>query len=228
MKLTVFVHLVDIPGSEQIARDILNRLIESKLINNARIFVYCQYNRHNFSWVDELLKDHKTAEIIYPNTKPEEFEIPTLIELKSLCDIADSYVLYLHHKGASRLNSKKSIGVSDWRELMLYHVVDRWEDCVAALSNGFDTVGVNWVTEMYPHYSGNFWWATSDYIKTLPVVALPDTVNKCSQFNFKKYPYRHDAEFWIGIGNPNACTLHNSNVDHYRTTYPPSLYKGNT
>lgn len=225
MKLAVFVHLVDIDGSEHIARDILNRIIDSNLINNSTVYVYCQYDRANFIWVEELLKDHASAVILYPDTKSADFEIPTLIALKSYCDTTDSYVLYLHHKGASRLNSKRTGNVTDWRELMLYYNVDQWEQCIASLSTGHDTVGVNWMNDaLYPHYSGNFWWATSDYIKQLPELKLPDGTNQ-SQFNFKKYSYRHDAEFWIGIGKPHAYSLHDSNIDHYRVAYPPSLYK---
>lgn len=227
MNLNVFVHLVDIPGSENIASDILNSIIESGLINRASVFVYCQYEKNNFQWVEDKLKSYPTAHVLYPNSKPHHFEISTLLSLQTHCDTTDSYVLYLHHKGASKLKSKKTANITDWRELMLYYTVNCWEKCVSCLDDGFDTVGVNWMgNAKYPHYAGNFWWANSKYIKQLPKLKLPEPGSSTSQFNFENYPYRHDAEFWIGIGKPNACTLHESNVDHYRLAYNQSLYKG--
>lgn len=227
MNLNVIVHLVDIPGSENIANDILNRIIDSGLINNASVFVYCQYNKNNFTWVEDKLKDYPAASVIYTDSMPHHFEISTLVSLQALCNDNESYVLYLHHKGASKLKSKKTANITDWRELMLYYTVDCWQQCVSSLTDGFDTVGVNWMKDSkYPHYAGNFWWATSKYINHLPELKLPEPDATISQFNFENYPYRHDAEFWIGIGKPNACSLHESNVDHYRSPYNQSLYKG--
>jgi hypothetical protein len=178
--------------------------------------------------VETKMQEYPNALVLYPETNTYEYEIPTLNELKLICDTSDSYVLYLHHKGASKLKSKKTANITDWRELMLFYTVDCWKQCVTYLNAGFDTVGVNWMeNSKYPHYAGNFWWATSEYIQKLPSFILPVADSNASQFNFENYPYRHDAEFWIGIGKPNAVTLHNSNVDHYRSAYPKSLYKGN-
>ena len=53
------------------------------------------------------------------------------------------------------------------------------------------------------HYSGNFWWATTDYLAT-----LPDCINQ-----------KAEAEFWLHRGNPKYQVLHNSNINHYHQRY---------
>ena len=71
--------------------------------------------------------------------------------------------------------------------------------------------GVDWTTDPDPHYSGNFWWANSNYLKTLPKV---QTLNK--QNSPRVITLRHNAEMYIGM-NPevNPKILHQSNVSQY-------------
>jgi hypothetical protein len=58
----------------------------------------------------------------------------------------------------------------DWKHCMAYFNVEKWRDCVKKLEEGYDTTGVclheNVRKTKRKWYYGNFWWATSDYIKT--------------------------------------------------------------
>jgi hypothetical protein len=76
-----------------------------------------------------------------------------------------THVLYLHTKGGSY--NPPLPGVTDWVEFMLYFLVENHNVPYHLLeSNGFDTVGVSY-SKIYNHYSGNFWWASHNYIATL-------------------------------------------------------------
>jgi len=83
-----------------------------------------------------------------------------------------------------------------WRDCMERACVWNWLDCVYALQNGNDTCGAHWLThrkyQMVPegqrYWGGNFWWASSDFLMTLPPVAADTWEN------------RFQAEVWIGQG----------------------------
>ena len=56
---------------------------------------------------------------------------------------------------------------------MMNYNVSMWKTCVNLLNNGYNTVGVNYYKfsiQIPPHYSGNFWWGRSDYIKKLDYI----------------------------------------------------------
>lgn len=81
-----------------------------------------------------------------------------------------------------------------WRRCMTHACVLRWRECMEYLDSGFQTIGAHWmdsstcgaIDNTQRYWGGNFWWATSDYLLTLPRVA-PDT-----------YENRYEAEVWIG------------------------------
>lgn len=120
-------------------------------------------------------------------------EIPTLNALKKWTMFhPDWNVMYHHTKGASKpLHG----GYSEWRSRMERAVVWNWPACVADLSCGIDSCGAHWLTpEQFPQigstpfWGGNFWWATAEFLRTLP--PLPSAV----------WPNRFHAEMWIGSG----------------------------
>jgi beta-1,4-mannosyl-glycoprotein beta-1,4-N-acetylglucosaminyltransferase len=139
-------------------------------------------------------------------------ENPTLNKLKQFSENnKDSYVLYLHTKGNSYPNARQEI--TDWTNMMLYFLVETHEDCFRALDGAHDTVGCNHHA-IPAHYSGNFWWAKTNHIATLP--SLNEDV-----------PDKMATEFWLFQNNPNnitACTLHSSGINHYHEAYPRRRY----
>ena len=113
-------------------------------------------------------------------------------------------VLYAHTKGASNPEPFRA----RWRRSMLRRVVEPWRDNLALLESGdVDAVGCHWLTEAeYPgmfgamtvpaqgsgFFGGNFWMATCEYLRTLPVCESEP---------------RWRAEQWIGIGRPRVVDL---------------------
>lgn len=228
-KIKVFAHFVDVPETDHISKDLVARLFDSGLINVAEVYFHCNYNPHNYEWLRQKCMFRDNVHFVYNNGYIIEAEIPTLINLKASCDDSsdDTKVLYIHHKGASRPTDKN---VMDWKDVMAHFNINKWEDCVKKLDEGYDTCGINWREDFpIPHYSGNFWWANASYIKKLKKLLRPAYNNFQPQYPIVgdkyEYQYRHDAEFWIGSGKPKACSLWNSGIDHYRQPYPASLYK---
>lgn len=140
-------------------------------------------------------------------------EIPTLAWLHYDCQSMkeDAPVLYLHLKGASwRHGQPETPFVDDWRRMMLYFCVERWQEAVDGLVL-HSAVGCNISTAHHPHFSGNFWWARAGTLARLP--------KPSHEWD------RMQAEFWIGgVGYDRMGSLHQSNVDHYFQPYPRERY----
>jgi hypothetical protein len=124
-------------------------------------------------------------------------------------DDADNFnVLYLHTKGVTR----NSVNVVDWINYMIYFNIHEYKTCIDHLTNhGYDTVGVNLFTTHPIHYSGNFWWARSSYLKKL---------KRCE---VKHY---NSPEFWLTEDNLGKfSSLWHSNINHYNQRYEEHNYK---
>jgi hypothetical protein len=83
--------------------------------------------------------------------------------------------------------------------------------CVEKLKE-YDTVGCNLYlhSECRSHYSGNFWWAKTSYLRTLPYLSMIS---------------RHEAELWLLMNHKcKLYSMHNSCIDHYRSSYPKKIY----
>ena len=89
------------------------------------------------------------------------------------------------------------------------------------LDENFDCCGVNYRWWPVNHFSGGFWWANSDYIKTLPEISEIDHPGAP-----QKATLRHNAEFWIGMKNPKMYCIFNSGMgaSHYDIPYPKENY----
>jgi hypothetical protein len=124
-------------------------------------------------------------------------------------------VLYHHAKGSASEN----LCVQEWRELMTYFCVERWREAVRCIEAGYDLAGVNYKpAAVWPHFSGNFWWASTDYIAKLP--------DPLSLGYYEPDECRVRYEMWVGLGRPSAVSLHESNSpDHYRCRYEPWRYR---
>lgn len=148
---------------------------------------------------------------------PNTYELPTLERL-----IADArseppfYALYLHTKGVTHTAWNDSL--QDWLDYMLYFAIERADDCIAALAQ-HDSCGVDLKAAPYRHYSGNFWWARSDWINTLPhPLAVPSA----------PFGDRHKCEFWVASQPGRHLSLHESGISVYERDlhrYPPRHYR---
>lgn len=209
-KIKIFVHLIDnVSGYEFYANRLADNLISSKLINAAEEvnFVYnYKLIPTNWKFLQEKLKDYNNVNFIQGKGIPQDFEIPTIMELKKSADscIDECYYLYLHLKGVTH-SPLADNAADDLAKMLIYCNIQKWEECVAALDHGYDVAGVNW-WDAYSawHYPGNYWWAKSSYLKTLPNLEFPHKVQFKRQLQYGGITddwYRAEAEIWIG-GSP--------------------------
>lgn len=150
---------------------------------------------------------HKVETIVKTNTHTEA---ETLHMLWNYCQTNSGYVLYLHSKGVTR---HKNECMHDWKNLMEYFLIEKFELCLNALKN-HDVCGVNFlIAKNKPHFSGNFWWSTTNHIKKLKNIK-PDISN------------RYYCEFWLfdTTDKVNHKELHASKIDHYGSRYPRQIY----
>lgn len=118
-------------------------------------------------------------------------ELPTMKRMQDFCVGHPGWnVLYLHTKGAIY---KDQPLYSAWRKCMENAVIWSWNSCQADMQNGIDSCGAHWLTpQLYPiigrvpYWGGNFFWAKSEFLNTLP----PIDINAD----------RYQAEVWIGKG----------------------------
>lgn len=157
--------------------------------------------------------------IVVSYTNQNEYEYGALKIIKNLSKNENFYCYYLHSKGVSLTENtykrhKLEIdyklmteSIKSWRKYMEYFLINEHEKCINSLNSDFDVCGVQLRSTPrtnFLHFSGNFWWTKSDYVKKLPEIEDLDIDN------------RNLAEFWIGYGNGKYKNLYSTKQAGYR------------
>ena len=154
------------------------------------------------------IKDFSKVSVFVKHNNNTEAE--TLHMVWNYSQTNSGYVLYLHSKGVTRHENEC---MHDWKNLMEYFLIERFELCLNALKD-HDVCGVNFlIAKNKPHFSGNFWWSTTNHIKKLKNIK-PDISD------------RFYCEFWLfdTTEKINHKELHASKIDHYGSRYPRQIY----
>ncbi len=213
-------------NTDKILSEQIDRLHNSGLMNNTKkIFVGIVGEED----ADALIDMSKF--FVFKDLGKTKGELFTLWHLKEFCNyVPDSKIWYIHTKGVSINEGVKFDNAQCWRKYMEYFIIDKYKDCIDSLEN-FDACGVEWQLENAEKFtkiwgrkakaafSGNFWWATSNYIKNLPENVI----------DFSNGYDRHDAEYkFIGINNPKVKCFHNSYINLYDNCYSSENYNVKT
>jgi len=198
-------------------------LLESGGLYDAATDIYMIYYAPNTQ--EEI--DFLNLVLKYPKIKTfklrdNNFEFPTLHIIKKYCDNKpEANICYYHTKGASN----KARNMETWRKYINHFTITEWKMNVEALNNN----DVSFVDDEYNSYHnltdrqrtcGNFWWANSNYIKTLKEIDIYDE----NRFN---------AELWI-LSNSNVrkCSIFESSFVNeypfeylYAKFYSPYFYR---
>jgi len=154
---------------------------------------------------EEIYYNKDKIKIINYSFNTQLFELPTIKLISEFSKYhANVKLLYLHTKGIT----SSSDNVKDWVDYMKYFMIDKHEDCIRKL-NQYDAVGCNYLAKPYQHFSGNFWWANTNYL---------------SDLNIQNLKVRHDAEWWVLSNTNNYHSVHNSNINHYTSSYSKTNY----
>lgn len=202
-KIIGFYHVCMINNYKDIVREQVAELVSSGLYaasEEIQVVLSGEYEaaKELTNYLSELPK-FKVVE----NAAVKSYEFPTIRRVKLQSDEEEkAFYYYIHTKGVTYPNHK---GGKYWRDYMMWYNVNKWRDCVDKLKEGYETCGCKLVENhrAFPmHYSGNFWWVKSEYIKRCPPVESLD------------YNDRYQAEFWVCKGSPNAATLCQVYIDY--------------
>ncbi|NDE14267.1 hypothetical protein EBZ80_04980 [bacterium] len=163
-----------------------------------------------------LLPKHHKLRLIYYSENPLEWEFPSIQKLRDFSAHApfNTRILYMHTKGVTG----KPFSLQ-WRRFLEYFLIERHADCLKALED-YRAVGTNHyvyrdgINDLRNHFSGNFWWANSDYVKTL---SAPEDSGD-----------RYAPEHFI-IGSMTdfryIFSFHRNTLDPYSKPYIESVYR---
>lgn len=204
-----FIHSCTINYCTNMLDKLIERIILSGLMDYLDIIFIINIGN---PLINKFLS-YKKIYIINYSRKIDLYEIPTINLIYKFSTYNPNInILYLHTKGISHhANTNTNINITDWTEMMLYFLVDKYTCCIDLLNKeNYDTVGCNYQSKPHNHYSGNFWWAKSNYIIKLNKIITT---------------IRHDAEWWILSNNQVKYNcIHNSNINHYDNPYPKTNY----
>jgi hypothetical protein len=166
MKIHVYWHIAQLNNWRTVVEQQLDRLNKSGLGAAAASITVVMLGEEQYDfppnmkvlqWPELGLFEFMTLQKVWEDSKHKH--------------ASDDVVFYFHTKGVSRDGKGH---VDDWRLYMERCLIDDWGKCAIKLKD-FDTCGVEFRSGPKPHYSGNFWWATCEHIKRLPLpVVVPD------------------------------------------------------
>jgi hypothetical protein len=221
MKIAIFYHLFQKNNWRNIFDEQMNKVCSSGL------YAACDFIHLGINGNDDLPYNLPKFKINRNTILINESE--TLRSLWDFCDKnEDYYVLYFYAKGVTHYGTHREYNTNSWRLYLDYFNLHRWKDCVEKLKE-YDTVGTEfikesnywdsekkWRAENNWHFSGNFWWANSNYVKKLN----PDYL-----FSDEDKNLYYRSEFWIGTLKPNYYSFHNTNsFCRYGHVYNPMEY----
>jgi len=176
----------------------------SELHHHCEVEICVSSNQENYKKLQQNIKFYSFLKSTWFDTNIEEYknhyEGTTLLKLYDECENYQN-VGYIHSKGAVTLTKY----VNKWRKVLEYAILEKYQDNFNALESGYDVSGIFWIHN-YQYFSGNFWWARSSYIKTLPRPVLNDW--NLNSYNEKFWKSRYRYEVWVGINNPKVNQIH--------------------
>lgn len=183
--LYVFYHICTAgPKWENIVEEQINDIIQSGLYEKATAIYYgCNCSKCDIILRDKfqgLSKIRPLEKGLHPDTPTHENQTLNAMITKARSGEADGYYLYIHSKGTTDKYPAQHI----WRKFMMHWCVYNHQACIQVLDRGFYTVGnffgfglpgsseSHYLARLgyHHHYSGNFFWTTSDFVKKQPYI----------------------------------------------------------
>jgi hypothetical protein len=113
-------------------------------------------------------------------------------------------MLYVHTKGVSHSHPILKKNINAWVRYLDLFTINKWEECLESLKDN-DAAGGLYEASHPKHFSGNFFWANSEYVKSLP---------RLNQNNIDSY---NRGEFWILSNTDKVYSIEdNSTIDRYQ------------
>ena len=183
--IRIYYHIYVIDGVETIINEQLTLI--KKYINqpySLTIGISISEENKSANSIIKFIRGYNINTIIGDiKIKDNEFVTLNLIENdKEIFDDND-LILYLHTKGASKQNTDEYSESERWRNVMQLYNIKYIDNVFGVFNSGlYNTYGLLLETVSdYKNiiYSGNFWWMTGKYAKTINI----DNVDKSDRYN---------------------------------------------
>ena len=198
----VYIHVCCINNWKQVFTMLLNKIKTTGLYDNIREIRCGILGKYDIAFFND-----PKINIIYNSSDMTLYETPTINLLHQHSLEEDFNVLYIHTKGVK--TNGENANVNDWTNYLCYFNIGHHATNVRLLHE-YDCVGVNLQGDSPFHYSGNYWWSKSQYIRNL---------EKCV------YTQYCSPEFWLTEKKLGTyVSLWNSNVNHYHQSYSEDNY----
>lgn len=206
MNIALFYHCLFIPenyliNAFNIVSEQMQQVRQSGLLEAcSEMIVGCNGGEESREIAHMLIPDK--AKIVFhgPDSRAENL---TLVEIeKWLPTHPDFLVCYIHVKGVTHdPESSYGQGSARWRRCGMRHCVENWRQCVMDLQV-VEAVGPHWLTRQgwdhsQHYFAGNFWWARSNYLRTLPSIFKRERIKESGIASLES---RYESEVWIGNG----------------------------
>lgn len=226
MKILGFYHICMQNQWLSIVKEQVEIITKTKLYDaTEEIFIGCLGSLEDKNILLKILP--RKFKIIFYNKNIHLYEIPTLQYLQDLSKNQEFLAWYIHTKGIFSEKTTNKINVTAWRRMMEYFIIKEWDKCVKIIrQSGCDACGIE-IRKTFKklilpekprhHFSGNFWWSKSKYVRTLP------NITECWNTNNKN---RFIAEAFIGMSPfPRLWSFYNSGADLYEVNIDKNLYE---
>ncbi len=200
----IYYHVYLFSDWVSIVKEQLDLLQKTELLSKSKLkvgIVYYEGSQNDVEKCKSIFDKISNCEILFTKHTSSCGECDTLFEMKSFSEKEKCLFLYIHSKGVTQIGSERELHVRNWRKLMEYYLIEKWEDCVSKIQEGYDCCGINYQnhaatikneSKLIKIFNGNFFWASSEYIKKLDESIL--------------FEHRYSAENWVLSQEHNAYT----------------------
>jgi hypothetical protein len=229
MKNVVFWHICGINNYKTVVEEQFNAIVSSKLIDEVDC-IYITFLGKEKTEIQWLLDKHVKLVLQNFDTNLRHYERLCLMSLLAYAKDNEANILYIHAKGVSKPYNKH---VQSWRRMLEYFLIEKHKKCLELLSE-YDVLGSllarngnqeRITNEKHKfHFSGNFWWSKTSYIRKLPSLHQPHLVDLHKN---SKYWL---CETWILHPHPNVKLLeiYKEKSSHFYTHSPDLKYLNHT
>jgi len=178
-KIVIFYHICELGNWKDVVKEQLDLIKYTGLYDKTESINigFLGDKKNILPYLNDKIK------LVYTSENKKEHEIPTINKINEFSKNTNDeyYILYIHSKGVTNLggNEKDYNGQHYWRKFMNYWNITKHQICIDQLNKGYYTVGINCFEN---HYSGNFWWANSKYIKNLNYLKHKDDAGLQAEF----------------------------------------------
>ena len=216
-------HLYVINNWKKVTEQLLSSIPHQGIVVNISFDLKYIY-KLPWIWVWLKLRFPKISKVFFTFNNAAKGELLGFMKFKEYLNKHKSelgILTYIHSKGVSKPNSKS---VADWRELMRYFILERWDLTEEAFRKGYKLYGCNLF-----HNPDSKEYA----FKHAPFIFRGNFVNVNYELLGNKIiktdpglDYYAIEGYWGKLCDVSDCyCCHESNIRHYEQEYPEHLYK---